>query len=115
VSSFESLSPEREEGLEDSHEEKVIVGKTKEQLRIRKLLKERLSVTQVPKLIFEELRKEGIHRMHFEELYQFEKFLGIGSFGFVVAARDVTSKELLALKIVETSRTSMISSLKNEA
>lgn len=39
----------------------------------------------------------------FSELYDYHKFLGCGSFGFVVSAVDRSTGELLALKVYKYS------------
>ena len=60
-----------------------MVGKPEEELKFRSVLKEKLQVTSVPDLKLISL--EGVkHR--FGDFYEFNKFLGTGSFGFVISA-----------------------------
>lgn len=89
-----------------------MVGKPQEEVKFRKLLREKLKVTKIPKLVFE--GDDGT-KTRFKDLYKFEKFLGTGSFGFVVAVEEISTGEKLALKIVDASQQSMINSLRNEA
>jgi hypothetical protein len=65
-----------------------MVGKHEDELKFRKLLKERLKVTKIPKLKFED--DNGVIT-NFNDLYEFKNFLGTGSFGFVVSAIDKES------------------------
>jgi hypothetical protein len=77
-----------------------MVGKPEDELKFRKLLKERLKVTKIPNLKFED---ENGFITNFNDLYEFKNFLGIGSFGFVVSAIDKESLEMMALKIVDAA------------
>ena len=61
-----------------------MVGKP-EEMRLRKLMRQKLQTTSIPDLEFEDA--EGIF-IKFYELYDYHKFLGAGSFGFVVSAID---------------------------
>jgi hypothetical protein len=65
-----------------------MVGKPEDELKFRKLLKERLKVTKIPKLKFED---DNGDITNFNDLYEFKNFLGTGSFGFVVSAIDKES------------------------
>lgn len=90
-------SVERAEPLLDSQEAKVIVGKPEKELKFRKQLKEKLRVTKVPEMRLKDVETEVTHK--FNELYEFVSFLGTGSFGFVVQAKDRNSGEMMALKV----------------
>ena len=80
----------------DSHEAKANVGKDKEALKLRKLLKRKLRVTNVPKIWLETDEEEGCY---FGDLFDFKGFLGTGSFGFVVQALDKSTGEIVAIKV----------------
>ena len=53
-------------------------------------------MTKVPDLMLED-HNGDVHS--FNDKYKFMKFLGTGSFGFVVMAQDRESQEILALKV----------------
>lgn len=89
-----------DEVTEDFQEAKAMVGKPEDELKFRKLLKERLKVTKIPKLKFED--DNGVIT-NFNDLYEFKNYLGTGSFGFVVSAIDKESMEMMALKIVDAA------------
>ncbi len=72
------------------------MGKSQEEVKFRSLIKEKLKVTKIPKLIL--IDKNDISH-YFNEYYQYIKFLGTGTFGFVVAAKDLTNDQVLALKV----------------
>jgi len=59
-------------------------------------MKQKLQTTSVQDLEFED--REG-NFIKFDELYDYHKFLGCGSFGFVVSAVDKETGELVALKV----------------
>ena len=63
-------------------EAKAMVGKGQDEINFRKLLKEKLKVTKIPRLKLED--KDSGEMYYFSQFYEFEKFLGAGSFGFVV-------------------------------
>jgi serine/threonine protein kinase len=73
-----------------------MVGKPKEEIRLRRLMKQKLQTTNIPDLEFED--REG-NFIKFSEFYDYHKFLGCGSFGFVVSAVDRSTGELVALKV----------------
>jgi serine/threonine protein kinase len=60
-------------------------------------MKEKLKVTKIPKLLLIDNQNNTKH--YFNEFYHYIKFLGAGSFGFVVAASDILNKKVLALKV----------------
>lgn len=60
-------------------------------------MKEKLKVTKIPKLQLIDKKDNTQH--NFNEFYDYIKFLGTGSFGFVVAATDLQTKKILALKV----------------
>eukprot|EP00347_Sterkiella_histriomuscorum_P022213 403331274 len=97
---------------EDSNEAKALVGKPMEEIRLRKLMKQKLQTTSIPKLDFDD--HEG-NSTKFEEIYDYHKFLGCGSFGFVVSAIDKASGQSLALKIVDTQSESSVQCIRREA
>ena len=63
-----------------------MVGKPIEELKFRKLIKQKLKVTKIPNLMLEDKETGELHS--FEKYYKFVSFLGTGSFGFVVKAED---------------------------
>ena len=73
-----------------------MVGKPAEELKFRKLIKEKLKVTKIPKLVLEDDSGEV---QSFNDLYEFKSFLGTGGFGFVVSAIDRASGDMLAVKV----------------
>ena len=73
-----------------------MVGKPVEEIRLRKLMKEKLQTTSIPKLEFED--HDGT-TYKFDDFYDYHKFLGAGSFGFVVSALDKHTGEQVALKV----------------
>ena len=81
--------------MDDSQEEKAFVGKP-EEMKLRKLMKQKLQTTSIPALEFEDY--EG-NVTRFRELYDYCKFLGAGSFGFVVSAVSIKTGEYVALKV----------------
>lgn len=92
---------EREEGKEEENEEdsieaKAMVGKPLEEVKLRKLMKQKLQTTSIPALEFDD--HDGTS-MRFDQLYDYHKFLGCGSFGFVVSAVDRPTGEHVALKV----------------
>jgi len=78
----------------------VVFGKNQEQIKVRKLIKEKLKATSIPDLQL--IDQEGEVTL-FSDLFTFDSFLGTGTFGFVVAAIDKENGEKLAIKIVESS------------
>ena len=98
-----SVGSELPPASDESDEQKAIMGKDNQQIKFRKLLKEKLKVTNVPGI---KLLPRGVTDPEptlFSEQFHFEKFLGTGTFGFVVAATSVESQDKLAIKIVEAS------------
>lgn len=72
------------------------MGKPLEEIKLRKLMKQKLQTTSIPDLEFEDC--EG-NLFKFSEFYDYHKFLGCGSFGFVVSAIEKSSGEHVALKV----------------
>ena len=93
---IEEESLEDANNLDDSNEAKAMVGKPVEEIRLRKLMKEKLQTTSIPALEFED--HDGT-TYKFDEFYDYHKFLGAGSFGFVVSALDKSTGEHVALKV----------------
>lgn len=75
-----------------------MVGKPVEEIKLRKLMKLKLQTANIPDLEFEDC--EG-NLFKFSEFYDYHKFLGCGSFGFVVSAIDKATGEHLALKVIK--------------
>jgi hypothetical protein len=50
-------------------------------IKMRKLIKEKLKVTKIPRL---KLADDVGNTTNFNELYEYQSFLGAGGFGFVV-------------------------------
>jgi hypothetical protein len=73
-----------------------MIGKPVEEIKLRKLMKQKLQTTSIPNLEFEDLDGNFIK---FHELYDYHKFLGCGSFGFVVSVIEKRTGEDLALKV----------------
>lgn len=73
-----------------------MVGKPIEEIKLRKLMKLKLQTTSIPNMEFEDI--EG-NLIKFQEIYDYHKFLGCGSFGFVVSAIYRETGEHLALKV----------------
>lgn len=86
----------KEDQVEDSNEAKALVGKPIEEIKLRRLMKQKLQVTSIPDLDFEDI-DGNVYK--FSDFYDYHKFLGSGSFGFVVSAIDKESGEHLALKV----------------
>jgi uncharacterized protein YrzB (UPF0473 family) len=86
--------------LFDSYEARALFGKNNEQIKMHKLIKEKLRATSIPNL---KLIDQNGDVTLFSDLFTFESFLGTGSFGFVVSATDKENGEKIAIKIVETS------------
>jgi hypothetical protein len=76
------LVDQSKEDKQDSDEVKHNIGKKKEELKFKQLIKDKLKVTNVPKMYLynPETEEENV----FSDLYDFKGFLGTGSFGFVV-------------------------------
>ncbi len=67
--------------IEDSSEESKDLVMNPEDVRLRRLMRERLQTTSIPKLELEDI--DG-NLTKFADYYEFIRFLGCGSFGFVV-------------------------------
>lgn len=59
-----------------------MVGKDENEIRAREITKSKLRVTKVPKLV---LGYNDDAKVYFSHYYEYIRFLGTGSFGFVVA------------------------------
>lgn len=81
--------------------------------RFRKLFKEKFGVSRVPNLPLIDLNKD--ETTYFKDHYEYQRFLGAGSFGFVVEGTCRQSGERLAIKIVERKYSESIHSLNAEA
>ena len=77
-----------------------MVGKPQEELKFRSILKEKLQVTNVPDM---KLVAQDGAKYQFSKLYEFHKFLGTGSFGFVISATHKENNELVAMKVSKIS------------
>jgi serine/threonine protein kinase len=73
-----------------------MIGKPAEEIKLIKMMRQKLQTTSIPKLEFEEFSGNVCT---FEELYDYNKPLGCGSFGFVVSALDKQSGQHVALKV----------------
>lgn len=73
-----------------------LVGKTEDEIKYRKIIKASLKTTKIPKLVLG--TKDG-NKQYFHQYYEYYKFLGMGSFGFVVAGKEKISGKILALKV----------------
>ena len=78
-----------------------LVGKKEDEINARKITKEKLKVTKVPRLV---LGYQDEIKVYFREHYQYLRFLGTGSFGFVVAGHQLPdTKTIYALKVSKQS------------
>ena len=75
----------------------MLVGKPMAEIKLRKLMKMKLQTTSIPDLEFEDA-EGNIYK--FSDFYDYHKFLGCGSFGFVVSAIENCTGEHLALKVI---------------
>lgn len=73
-----------------------MIGKPVEEIKLIKMMRQKLQTTSIPKLEFEDYQGNV---KHFEDFYDYIKPLGCGSFGFVVSALDKASGVHLALKV----------------
>lgn len=80
----------------DSNDAKALCGKTHEEIRLIKQMRQKLQTTTIPKLEFEDM--QGNVTL-FSDYYDYIKPLGCGSFGFVVSAVDRETGEYVALKV----------------
>ena len=62
-----------------------LIMKTEEELKYNKIIKEQFNISKISKLVLG--TKDG-YRQYFHHFYEYYKFLGNGSFGFVVAGKD---------------------------
>jgi hypothetical protein len=65
-----------------------MIGKPAEEIKLIKMMRQKLQTTSIPKLEFEEFSGKT---SCFEDYYDYIKPLGCGSFGFVVSALDKSS------------------------
>lgn len=80
----------------DSNEARGLVGKPPEEIKLIKMMRQKLQTTSIPRIEFEDVKG---HISHFEDYYDYIKPLGCGSFGFVVSAVDKASGDFVALKV----------------
>lgn len=73
-----------------------MIGKPIEEIKLIKMMRQKLQTTSIPQLEFEDFTG---HISHFEDYYDYLKPLGCGSFGFVVSALDKASGHHVALKV----------------
>ena len=93
------LENDKEDNELDNEEDELmnLVGKKDDEIHARKITKEKLKVTKVPKLV---LGYQDDLKVYFRDQYKYLKFLGTGSFGFVVAGHQIDdSKQIYALKV----------------
>jgi serine/threonine protein kinase len=69
------------------------------------LIKEKLKVTKIPKL---KLADDVGNTINFNQLYEYQQFLGAGGFGFVVQAVEKKTGETMALKVSHSIRNILI-------
>ena len=91
---------DKEENDPDLEQEAMnMVGKDEDEIRARQITKEKLKVTRVPNLVL------GYHddmKQYFRHYYEYVRFLGTGSFGFVVAGSLKETNQVFALKVSST-------------
>lgn len=80
----------------DSQEEKLRFSLPKERLKLKRLMKEKLKVTNIAGIKLEE---ESGEKIKFRNLFTFKHFLGTGGFGFVVSADNLETGETIAIKV----------------
>lgn len=73
-----------------------MVGKPVEEIKLIKMMRQKLQTTSIPRLEFEDYQGNV---SYFEDYYDYIKPLGCGSFGFVVSALDKASGVHVALKV----------------
>lgn len=73
-----------------------MVGKPADEIKLIKMMRQKLQTTSIPKLEFEDFKGKITV---FEDYYEYIKPLGCGSFGFVVSAVDKASGSYVALKV----------------
>mmetsp|Transcript_23879 Transcript_23879/g.23561 ORF Transcript_23879/g.23561 Transcript_23879/m.23561 type:complete len:102 (+) Transcript_23879:140-445(+) len=83
-----------------------------EEMKLRKLMRKKLQTTSIPDLEFEDIEGNFIK---FKEIYEYRKYLGAGSFGFVVSAIGRDCAQYLALKIVDKTNETSADCLLKEA
>ena len=86
----------KDEEEEDAQEAMNLVGKDEDDLRARRITKDKLKVTKVPNLV---LGYKDDVKIYFRHCYEYVKFLGTGSFGFVVSAKEKDTGRVVALKV----------------
>ena len=99
VNQSSQLGEQNQQEIEDD-EAMNMVGKGQDEIQARKIIKEKLKVTKVPKLV---LGYQGDQKVYFGEYYEYIRFLGTGSFGFVVAGYPLDTQKVLALKVSQLS------------
>lgn len=73
------------------------MGKKIDEVKLKKLMKEKLKATNVPRILL--VHQDDDEKVRFEDLFEFKGFLGTGSFGFVVHAVDIETGEDIAIKV----------------
>lgn len=80
------------------------MGKDEEELRLKRRMEQTLLCTNITDIEFEEMidneeSLEQIRTIKFEQLYDYQRILGFGGFGFVVSAVEKSTGDFLALKV----------------
>ena len=73
-----------------------LVGKDEDDIKARQITKQKLRVTKVPNLL---LGYQDDVKKYFSHYYDYLRFLGTGSFGFVVAGCLKGTSQIFALKV----------------
>ena len=74
------------------------IEKSQDEIRLLKEMKKKFKTTNISELRFIDLKDAKVSKK-FSDFYEYKYSLGAGSFGFVVAAKDLETQELLALKV----------------
>lgn len=95
----ENVEQPKEKGQDSDEidEIKANVGKKIDEVKLKKLMKEKLKATNVPRLML--VHEDNLEKVRFENLFEFKGFLGTGSFGFVVHAIDLATGQDIAIKV----------------
>ena len=82
-----------------------LIVRTEEEKKFKKIIKQQFNISKIPKLMLG--TKDGL-KQYFHHFYEYYKFLGHGSFGFVVAGKDKANGQILALKVSQVSDRSQL-------
>jgi len=93
----EQIEEEQEEEIKTSMDLIEEIDHTKDQIRLKKLMKKALETTNISKILLQDT--DGVTKYWFSEFYEYKSMLGCGGFGFVVSAIDHETGNEVALKV----------------